>query len=84
MPEGGAERARRAEAVDEVVQEAPKPALLIDDVPVSYGQLPGGSYYLHEYAYDWRDDLMDLARGFIDYRAGGEGAAADPESKGDK
>ena len=25
-------------------------------------------YALHEYAYDWTDDLMDLARRFIDYR----------------
>ena len=42
--------------------------LLIDDQPVRYGQLPDGRYALHEYAYDWRDNLMDLARRFIDYR----------------
>lgn len=46
--------------------------LLIDDEPVRYGQLPDGRYFLHEYAYDWRDDLMDLARGFIDYQGGAE------------
>jgi hypothetical protein len=46
--------------------------LLIDDTPVRYGQLPDGRYFLHEYAYDWRDDLMDLARGFIDYQSGAE------------
>jgi hypothetical protein len=46
--------------------------LLIDDTPVRYGQLPDGRYFLHEYAYDWRDDLMDLARGFIDYQSGDE------------
>lgn len=44
--------------------------LLIDDRPIRYGQLPDGRYFLHEYAYDWRDDLMDLARGFIDYQSG--------------
>jgi len=45
-----------------------EPELLIDDVPVRYGQLPDGLYFLHEYAYDARDNLMDLARAFIDYR----------------
>jgi hypothetical protein len=45
-----------------------EPELLIDNAPVRYGQLPNGLYFLHEYAYDWRDNLMDLARGFIDYR----------------
>lgn len=42
--------------------------LLIDDQPLQYGRLPNGQYFLREYAYDWRDDLMDLARGLIDYR----------------
>jgi hypothetical protein len=42
--------------------------LLIDDEPLRYSQLPDGSYFLHEYAYDWTDNLMDLARKFIDYR----------------
>ena len=42
--------------------------LLIDDEPVRYGQLPDGSYALHEYAYEWSDNLMDLAKRFIDYR----------------
>ena len=43
--------------------------LLINDRPVPYGQLPDGRYFLHDYAYDWRDNLMDLARGFIDYQS---------------
>jgi hypothetical protein len=42
--------------------------LLIDGAPVRYGQLPDGLYALHEYAYDWTDNLMDLARKYIDYR----------------
>ena len=33
-----------------------------------YGQLPDGRYALEEYAYDWTDDLIDLAQRFIDYR----------------
>ena len=41
--------------------------LLIDDEPIRYGRLPNGSYFLDEYAYDWRDDLMDLARRFINH-----------------
>jgi hypothetical protein len=42
--------------------------LLIDDEAIRYGQLLDGQYFLYEYAYDWRDNLMDLARRFIDYR----------------
>lgn len=45
-----------------------QPELLIDDQPVRYGQLPDGSYALHEYAYDWDEDLIDLVRRFIDYQ----------------
>lgn len=47
---------------------AAEPELLIDDQPVRYGQLPDGQYALQEYAYDWHDNLMDLAQSFIDYR----------------
>ncbi|SFM52398.1 hypothetical protein [Nitrosomonas communis] len=42
--------------------------LLIDNKPIPYGQLPDGSYALHEYAFDWSDNLMDLAKKFIDYQ----------------
>ena len=42
--------------------------LRIDEQPVRFGQLPDGRYALEEYAFDWRDDLMELARRFIDYR----------------
>jgi hypothetical protein len=47
----------------------PEAELLIDDEPIRYGQFPDGLYYLYDYAYDWRDNLMDLARRFIDYRS---------------
>jgi hypothetical protein len=43
--------------------------LLIDDVPVRYLQLPDGSYALYDYAYDWTNDLVELARRFIDYQS---------------
>ena len=42
--------------------------LHIDEQPVRFGQLPDGRYALEEYAFDWTDDLMELARRFIDYR----------------
>ncbi|MGH4021231.1 MAG: hypothetical protein ACRDT0_18785, partial [Pseudonocardiaceae bacterium] len=42
--------------------------LSVDGVPIRYGRLPGGQYYLPDYAYDWSDDLVDLTRKFIDYR----------------
>jgi hypothetical protein len=54
-------RAREVEREEEL-------ELLIDDEPVRYGQLPDGRYALEQYAYDWTDDLMDLAQRFIDYR----------------
>jgi hypothetical protein len=63
----------RAREADELRAHAgepeAEPELLIDDEPIHYGQLPDGLYFLHEYAYDWRDNLMDLARRFIDYRS---------------
>ena len=62
---------RAREAVAEAEPEAEPEAArepLIDDEPVRYGQLPDGSYALHEYAYDWHDNLLDLAKRYIDYR----------------
>jgi len=54
--------------------------LNIDEQPVRYGQLPDGRYALEEYAYDWTDDLMDLARRFIDYRERAEQIQREAES----
>jgi hypothetical protein len=62
-PREGREEARARAAEREEERE-----LLIDDQPVHYGQLPDGQYALEEYAFDWTDNLMDLARRFIDYR----------------
>jgi hypothetical protein len=59
----------RAREADERRAREAEPELLIDDESIGYGQLPDGLYFLHEYAYDWSDDLMDLARRFIDYRS---------------
>lgn len=50
------------------ISEAPM-TLLIDGELVPYGQMPGGQYFLHDYAYDWTNDLLDLAQRWIDYRA---------------
>jgi hypothetical protein len=54
--------------------------LRIDERPVRFGQLPDGRYALEEYAFDWRDDLMDLARRFIDYRERTQQIRRDAES----
>jgi hypothetical protein len=59
-------RAREAERGDDL--ELQDLELRIDEQPVRFGQLPDGRYALHEYAFDWTDDLMELARRFIDYR----------------
>jgi len=55
--------------------------LLIDNVPVRYGQLPNGLYFLHEYAYDWTDNLMKLAQRFINYRRKGDKIRRERESE---
>jgi hypothetical protein len=54
--------------------------LQIDEQPVRYRQMPDGSYALEEYAFDWTDDLMDLARRFIDYRERAEEIRREAES----
>lgn len=53
----------------ELRERGGKPELLIDNVPIRYGQLANGSYFLHEYAYDWTDNLMELAQRFIDHQS---------------
>lgn len=45
-----------------------KPVLLIDGAQVDYDQLPDGKYFIHENAYYWTDNLMELGRKIIDYR----------------
>lgn len=44
------------------------PELRIDGQTVEYGQLPDGSYALSMYAYDWSEDLVEVARRYVDYR----------------
>jgi hypothetical protein len=50
------------------LEREPELELIIDDTPIQYGQLPDGSYALQEYAYDWHNNLIDLAKRFIDYQ----------------
>jgi hypothetical protein len=45
-----------------------KRELLIDNKAVRYGQLPNGKYFLRDYAYDWSDDLVEVAHRYIKYR----------------
>lgn len=42
--------------------------LSINNGPIKCGQSPDGSYFLEKYAYDWKDNLEDLAKAFIDYQ----------------
>ena len=67
-PREGLEGARAREAEREEDLELQDLELRIDEQPVRFGQLPDGRYALEEYAFDWRDDLMDLAQRYIDYR----------------
>lgn len=41
--------------------------LYVDGRNIPYGKLQGGKYYLHDYAYDWDEDLISLAKKYIDY-----------------
>ena len=59
----------RSRAMESAASDDDGPELLIDGEPVSYGQLPDGSYALTDYAYDWTGDLFELARRFIDYES---------------
>lgn len=43
--------------------------LVIDDQSISYDRLPDGTYFLHEYAYEWSEDLTEVAHSFIDYQS---------------
>jgi hypothetical protein len=52
----------------EIRERKGKPELLIDNVPLAYGRLPTGKFFLDDYAYDWTDDLVELARRYIAYR----------------
>lgn len=52
----------------EIRERRGKSELVIDGVPVTYGQLPNGLFFLHEYAYDWNADLVELARRYVTYR----------------
>jgi len=61
-------RTREDELRTDQAERGEELELLIDDEPVRYGQLPDGSYAFEEYAYDWRDNLMDLAQRYIDYQ----------------
>jgi hypothetical protein len=42
--------------------------LVIDGEVVRFGQLIDGSYFLHDYAFDWHEDLLQVARRWIDHR----------------
>ena len=79
-PREGREEVRAREAARAEDLELRDLELLIDEQPVRFGQLPDGQYALEEYAFDWRDDLMDLARRFIDYRERAEEIRREAES----
>jgi hypothetical protein len=58
----------RAPEVEREAERESEIELLIDGKSVPCIRMPDGSYALQEYAYDWRDNMMDLAKKFIDYQ----------------
>ena len=73
-------RRRPDDAPAREAEPGAQPELLIDEQPVRYGQLPDGSYALHDYAYDWDEDLIELARRFIDYQDQAEAVRREVDS----
>lgn len=53
----------------EVRRVGEKEELFIDNARIKYRQLPKGLYFLEQYAYDWKKNLTDLSKAFIDYQA---------------
>lgn len=47
--------------------------LRIDGRLTRWGQLPRGLYYLHDYAYDPRPELLEVAKRYVEYLARGKG-----------
>ena len=79
-PERHDYKGHRIELRESEAESEAEPELLIDDETVRYGQLPNGMYALHEYAYDWQDNLIDLAQGLIDYRERADETRREAES----
>lgn len=61
-----------------------KRELLVDNILIRYGQLPNGKYFLQGYAYDWSDNLIEVARRYIKYRERVEKIRQAASSKGGK
>jgi hypothetical protein len=53
----------------EIRKSGEKEELFIDNSSLKYGQLPNGLYFLEKYAFDWKENLTDLSKEFVDYRA---------------
>lgn len=53
----------------EVRLDDSEPVLLVDDEPVRWGRFSGdGKFFLHPYAYDADESLVELARRYVEYR----------------
>ena len=55
--------------------------LLLDGTSLAYGRLDDGQYYLKDYAYEWSDDLVDLARRYVNYLERAEEARTNQEAR---
>jgi hypothetical protein len=52
----------------EIAARDGKHELRIDGKQHRFGRLPTGKYFLHDYAYDWHDDLMEVAARYVEHR----------------
>lgn len=65
----------------ELREEKGEQMLMVNGEQLRYGRLPDGKYFLHDYAYDWTDDLMELGKKYIDYKAKAEKARPESEAR---
>ncbi len=55
-------------SVIEITEREGRFELRIDGELHRFGQLPSGKYFLHDYAYDWHDSLMEVAVRYVEHR----------------
>lgn len=58
------------------------PQLFVGGVLKRHGVFDDGMYFLHDYAYDWADDLEELGKRFVAYRQRVEAVRAERTEPG--
>ncbi|MFN7971311.1 MAG: twin-arginine translocation pathway signal protein [Acidobacteriota bacterium] len=70
------ERCEHKDSQIDIALREGKYELRIDGKLMRWGLLPGGLYYLHDFAYDWHPELIKVAQRYVEHRARAAGARA--------